>query len=252
MSIWIWIYSRHLVCISWKCWKFLIASCSFLSSSISIIFCMPVVGFAMLIFMLGEGLDFFQRRSGWWKTGLRLPVASSDLRKKKKGGRVAQLGAATWPCRDDNDILWGLATKSLSWGGKDWKGGSWSRVHLSSWNVPDLKHSTAGTCNSPADFFALRSVCETPGVKPRPGETGEATILCPNRTLMIPKLSETIRNSQTQLQSCLRKDPKHPKTYPNDEECIRINKNATEIWHLCNWLLHIAVALLRTLRLVIG
>ena len=30
-------------------------SYSFLSSSISIIFCMPVVGFAMLIFMLGEG-----------------------------------------------------------------------------------------------------------------------------------------------------------------------------------------------------
>lgn len=62
---------------------------------------MPVVGFAMLIFMLGEGR--LQRRTGWL-SGLRLPVASSDLRTK----RVAQLGANLrlyHVTRDDNDIL---------------------------------------------------------------------------------------------------------------------------------------------------
>lgn len=195
---------------------------------------MPVVGFAMLIFMLGEGR--LQRRTGWL-SGLRLPVASSDLRTK----RVAQLGANLrlyHVTRDDNDILWGLATKSVSWGGKDWKGGSWSRVHLSSWNVPDLQLVPA---------IPQRTFCASKRLRdPRRQATARwnwrsnDSLPKPN-----PDNPETIRNSQTQLQTCLRKDPKHPKTYPNDEECIRMHKNATEIWHLCNWLLHIAVALLR-------
>ena len=66
-------------------------SYSFLSSSISIIFCMPVVGFAMLIFMLGEGK---QRKPAC------LAVASSDLR--------IQRTRATSPghhARDDNHTL---------------------------------------------------------------------------------------------------------------------------------------------------
>lgn len=204
---------------------------------------MPVVGFAMLIFMLGEGR--LQRRTGWL-SGLRLPVASSDLRTK----RVAQLGANLWlyhVTRDDNDILWGLATKSDKISFMRWKG--LERWKLISSSSQFLKcSSTAGTCISPADFLRFEAFARPQASSYGPVKLEKQRFSAqtePRKSRNYPKLSETIRNSQTQLQTCLRKDPKHPKTYPNDEECIRMHKNATEIWHLCNWLLHIAVALLR-------
>jgi hypothetical protein len=64
-------------------------------------------------------------------------------------------------------------------------------VDLEFISVPEMFLIYSWYLQFPSGLFALRSVCETPGVKPRPGETGEATILCPNRTLIIPKLSET-------------------------------------------------------------
>ena len=145
MSIWIWICSRHLVCISWK-YKPVAASCRHQSRSSSAC----------------QWWDSRCWSSCWaradysgWLSGLRLPVASSDLRTK----RVAQLGANLWlyhVTRDDNDILWGLATKSDKISFMRWKG--LERWKLISSSSQFLKcSSTAGTCISPADFLRFEA-----------------------------------------------------------------------------------------------
>lgn len=142
----------------------------------------------------GRGLRFF---SAAQRVVKNRPKASSRLKRLEKKKRWP--GGSAWCC----DLTMSLGMTMTFY--EAWLQNHFHEVErigkvevdLEFISVPEM-FLYSWYLQFPSGLFALRSVCETPGVKPWPGETGEATILCPNRTLIIPKLNSKPVSEKTQ------------------------------------------------------
>ena len=176
-------------------------------------------------------------------SGLRLPVASSDLRKRTKWVVKSLVPCDVFDVKDDNQ--W-LQTLYKAWLQNQfhifmrWKGGSWSRVDLKTVSDHDLQLV-------PAIPFHQQTLCASKRLRDRRQATAQwnwrsndSWTLGPNRTKKETELQQLSETHKLNSKPVSEKTQKTQKTLnPNNEECIRMPlKSGTFATDFCTLLSH--------------